>query len=93
MKKNHHKKKYKYLALIPAREGSKRIPNKNIKKFYNLPIIARSIKVANESNLFDEIMVSTESDKIAKISKKFGAKVPFKRSKKIPEITYIFLLF
>ena len=69
MKKNHHKKKYKYLALIPAREGSKRIPNKNIKKFYNLPIIARSIKVANESNLFDEIMVSTESDKLPKISK------------------------
>ena len=82
MKKNHHKKKYKYLALIPARGGSKRIPNKNIKKFNNLPIIARSIKVANESNLFDEVMVSTESDKIAKISKKFGAKVPFKRSKK-----------
>ncbi len=82
MKKNNLKKKYKYLALIPARGGSKRLPNKNIKKFNNLPIIARSIKVAIESNIFDEVMVSTDSNKIANISKKYGAEVPFKRSKK-----------
>jgi N-acylneuraminate cytidylyltransferase len=75
-------KKKSVLAIIPARGGSKRIPYKNIKKFSYLPIIAWSIKAAKNSKLFDEIMVSTEDDKIAKVSKKFGAKIPFKRSKK-----------
>jgi pseudaminic acid cytidylyltransferase len=70
------------LAIIPARGGSKRIPNKNIKKFNGLPIIAWSIKVAKECELFDEVMVSTENKSIAKISKKFGATIPFMRSKK-----------
>ena len=78
-------KKKSILAIIPARGGSKRIPYKNIKKFSHLPIIAWSIKVAKNSKLFDEIMVSTEDDKIAKVSKKFGAKIPFKRSKKIKD--------
>lgn len=69
------------LAIIPARGGSKRIPRKNIKPFLGKPIIAYSIEAALKSNLFDEVMVSTEDDEIAKIAKEFGAKVPFLRSK------------
>jgi len=69
------------LAIIPARGGSKRIPNKNIKDFLGKPIIAYSIKTALSSNLFDEVMVSTDDDEIAKIALDFGASVPFLRSK------------
>ena len=69
------------LAIIPARGGSKRIKNKNIKLFYNKPIIYWSIKAAKESKLFDKIIVSTDSLKIARISKKYGAEVPFIRPK------------
>lgn len=68
------------LAIIPARGGSKRIPRKNIKDFLGKPIIAYSIEAAIESNLFDEVMVSTEDIEIAEIAKNFGAKVPFLRS-------------
>jgi pseudaminic acid cytidylyltransferase len=70
------------IAIIPARGGSKRIPRKNIKDFLGKPIIAYSIQAAIESQLFDEVMVSTEDNEIAEISKKFGASVPFLRSKK-----------
>lgn len=68
------------LAVITARGGSKRIPKKNIKAFCGKPIIAYSIQVALKSNLFDEVMVSTDSEEIAEISKQYGAKVPFMRS-------------
>tara|TARA_R110000868_G_scaffold150063_3_gene372965 strand:+ start:26238 stop:26927 length:690 start_codon:yes stop_codon:yes gene_type:complete len=68
------------LAIIPARGGSKRIPKKNIKSFLGKPIIAYSIQAAIKSNLFDEIMVSTDDVEIAEIAKKYGAKVPFLRS-------------
>lgn len=71
----------KKLAIIPARGGSKRIPRKNIKLFLDKPIIAYSIQVALNSQLFDEVMVSTDDDEISNIAKKFGAKVPFLRSK------------
>ena len=70
------------IAIIPARGGSKRIPKKNIKLFYNKPIISYSIKVALDSKLFDEVMVSTDDLEIANLAKEFGAKVPFIRSKK-----------
>ena len=72
----------KNLAIIPARGGSKRIPRKNIKPFLGKPIIAYSIEAAQKSNLFDEIMVSTDDPKIAEISKKYGALIPFLRSAK-----------
>ncbi len=65
----------KNLCIIPARGGSKRIPNKNIKNFFGKPIIYYSIKSALDSNFFDKVIVSTDSKKIAKISKKFGAEV------------------
>lgn len=68
------------LCIIPARGGSKRIPRKNIKDFFGKPIIAYSIETAIKSNLFDEIMVSTDDVEIERIAIKYGAKVPFKRS-------------
>jgi len=70
------------LAIIPARGGSKRIPRKNIKDFLGKPIIAYSIEAALQSGLFEEVMVSTDDKEIAEISIKYGAKVPFYRSKK-----------
>lgn len=72
------------IAIIPARGGSKRIPRKNIKNFYGKPIIAYSIEAALKSGVFDEVMVSTDDDEIAEISKKYGAAVPFFRS---PELS------
>lgn len=75
-------KKIKKIAIIPARSGSKRIKNKNIKDFCGRPIITYSIKAALNSKIFDEIMVSTDSKKIAAIAEKSGARVPFFRSKK-----------
>lgn len=73
--------KLKNIAIIPARGGSKRIPRKNIKDFLGKPIIAYSIEAALKSKLFDEVMVSTDDEEIADIAKKYGAKVPFFRSK------------
>lgn len=72
----------KKIAIITARGGSKRIPKKNIKDFCGKPIIAYSINAALEADIFDEVMVSTDSIEIAEIAKKYGAQVPFMRSKK-----------
>lgn len=72
----------KNLCIIPARGGSKRIPRKNIKYFLGKPIIAYSIEAAVNSNLFDEVMVSTDDKEIAEIALKFGATIPFLRSEK-----------
>ena len=70
------------IAIIPARGGSKRIPRKNIKLFLGKPIIAYSIEAALKSKLFDEVMVSTDDEEIARVAIKYGANVPFLRSKK-----------
>lgn len=70
------------LAIITARGGSKRIPKKNIKPFAGKPIIHYSIEAAVQSGVFDEVMVSTDSEEIAEISKQAGAKIPFMRSEK-----------
>ena len=72
------------IAIIPARQGSKRIKGKNIKNFLGKPIISYVIKKAVSSKLFDYVIVSTDSLKIKKISEKYGAKVFFKRP---PEIS------
>lgn len=72
----------KNIAIIPARGGSKRIPQKNIKSFLGKPIIAYSIEAALKSNVFDEIMVSTDDNEIAELAKKLGANVPFVRSER-----------
>lgn len=70
------------IAIIPARGGSKRIPKKNIKEFCGKPIIMYSILAAIESEMFDKVMVSTDSEEIAIIAERYGAEVPFYRSSK-----------
>jgi N-acylneuraminate cytidylyltransferase len=70
------------VAIITARGGSKRIPRKNLRPFLGKPIIAYSIAVALESELFDEVMISTDDAEIAEVSQRLGAKVPFMRSAK-----------
>tara|TARA_B110001454_G_scaffold61925_1_gene60340 strand:+ start:1707 stop:2405 length:699 start_codon:yes stop_codon:yes gene_type:complete len=71
----------KNICLIPARGGSKRVKNKNIKKFLGKPLLERVIKTAKKSNLFDKIYVSTDSILIKKLAIKYGAFVPYIRSK------------
>lgn len=67
------------IAIIPARGGSKRIPGKNIKSFLGKPIIAYSIEAALTSGLFDSVVVSTDSEEIAEVARKYGAVTPFVR--------------
>lgn len=76
-------KNIKPICIIPARMGSQRLKNKNILKVKNCPLIGHVIKMALRSKIFSKIVVSTDSRKIAKISKKYGADVPFIRSKKL----------
>lgn len=64
------------IAIIPARGGSKGLPGKNIKKINGLPLIGYSIKAAQESNLISRIIVSTDDEQIAMISRELGAEVP-----------------
>ena len=73
------------IAIIPARGGSKRIPRKNIKEFNGKPIIAYSIEAAISSELFDKIIVSTDDEEIAEVSKLYGAEIPFIRPKDISD--------
>ena len=73
----------KTVALIPARSGSKSIPEKNIKNIAGKPLIAWSIEQAISAKLVDDVYVSTDCEKIAEISKSFGAKTPFLRPKSI----------
>lgn len=68
------------IAIITARGGSKRIPRKNIKDFCGKPIIAYSIEAALNSGVFDEVMVSTDDEEIARIAESYDAKIPFLRS-------------
>jgi pseudaminic acid cytidylyltransferase len=77
-------KKKENVCIIPARGGSKRIPFKNIKKFHGSPIISRCIKKAIKSKVFDKVIVSTDSKRIADISIKNGADVHI-RSKKLSD--------
>jgi len=75
--------KKKFLCLILARGNSTRLKNKNILNFYGKPLIYYTIKAAKDSKIFDKIIVSTDNKKIAKISKEFGAEVPFLRPKNL----------
>jgi len=70
------------VCIITARGGSKRIPGKNIRPFLGKPILAYSIEAARKSGLFDRVMVSTDSGKIAEVARAYGAEVPFLRSEK-----------
>jgi len=68
-----------FLGIIPARGGSKGLPNKNIKELCGKPLIAWSIEAGIKSKYLDEILVSTDSVEIAEISKELGVKAPFLR--------------
>lgn len=71
----------KNIAIIPARGGSKRIKNKNIKLFYGKPIIQRTFEIIKKSKIFDEIYISTESNKIIRVCKSVGLKSFIRRPK------------
>lgn len=71
----------KNIAIIPARSGSKGVKDKNIRNLAGKPLIAYTIEAALKCNVFDEVMVSTDSERYAEIALSFGASVPFLRSK------------
>jgi len=82
------------VALIPARSGSKRVPDKNIRALAGHPLIAYSIAAALQSNIFKAVIVSTDSDRYADIARHYGAGVPFLRPAKIagdtsPDIEWV----
>lgn len=67
------------VALIPARSGSKRVPDKNIRPLAGHPLIAYSISAALQSGVFAAVIVSTDSDRYAEVARYYGAEVPFMR--------------
>ncbi len=69
----------KFVAIIPARGGSKELPGKNIKKINNKPLIEYTIEAALECKLIERVVCSTDDEEISKIAKNAGAEVPFKR--------------
>lgn len=73
----------KILAIIPARSGSKGLKDKNIKELNGKPMIAYTIEAALNSSIFNDVIVSTDSKKYAKIAEKYGAQVPFLRPKEL----------
>ena len=73
----------KRIAIIPARSGSVRIKNKNIKSFFNKPMISYPINALKKSKLFKKIHVSTDGVKIKNIVEKLGVKIDFLRPKKL----------
>ena len=75
------------IAIIPARSGSKGLPDKNIKSLCGLPLMAYSIKAAIESEKFSNVMVSTDSERYAEIAKEYGAEIPFLRSREMSSDT------
>ena len=82
------------VALIPARAGSKRVPDKNIRRLAGHPLIAYSIAAALQSKIFKAVIVSTDSDRYADIARHYGAEVPFLRPAKIagdtsPDIKWV----
>lgn len=67
------------VALIPARSGSKRVPNKNVRPLAGHPVIAYTIAAALQSETFADVIVSTDSTAYAEIARHYGAEVPFLR--------------
>lgn len=67
------------VALIPARSGSKRVPDKNIRPLAGHPAIAYTIAAARQSGIFSAVVVSTDSEQYAEVARKYGAEVPFLR--------------
>jgi len=77
----------KPICLIAARKNSKGVPNKNIKSFLGKPLISYAITSSLKSKIFQSVIVSTEDERIARISKSYGADIPFKRSKSLSNDT------
>lgn len=75
------------IAIIPARSGSKGLPDKNILDLNGHPLMYYTIKAALESGCFDTVMVSTDSEKYADIAKSCGAEVPFLRTEELSSDT------
>jgi N-acylneuraminate cytidylyltransferase len=73
------KKQPTIVALIPARSGSKRVPDKNIRPLAGHPVMAYTIAAALSSGIFEDVIVSTESEQYAEIAIHYGAEVPFLR--------------
>ena len=69
------------LAIIPARGGSKGLPGKNLRELCGKPLLAWSIGQAEKSKYIDDIIVSSDDDRIINVAKRYGARVPFKRPK------------
>lgn len=76
-------KKNSFLAIIPARSGSKRLPNKNIRTLNGKPLISYTIEAALKSKYITETVVSTDSEKIKFIANQYGATTPFLRPKEL----------
>jgi len=72
-------KEHSIVALIPARSGSKRVPDKNIRPLAGHPVIAYTLAAALDSGIFKDVIVSTDSQHYAEIVKHYGAQVPFLR--------------
>ena len=86
--------KKKSIALIPARSGSRRVPNKNIKNLNEHPLLAYSIRAAIESDMFESVICCTDSEEYADIARYYGAEVPFLRPTEIstensPDIEWV----
>ncbi len=82
------------VALIPARSGSKRLPDKNIRPLAGHPVIAYAVAAALGSGVFDAVLVSTDSGKYAGVARHYGAEVPFLRPAEIsgdksPDIEWV----
>lgn len=77
----------KILVVIPARAGSKRIPNKNIRDFCGKPLVAHAVLQAKRLDFVDRVIVDTDSPEIAEIAKSFGAEVPFLRPAELAQDT------
>lgn len=75
----------KSIAVIPARGGSKRVPGKNVKPMFGKPLIAYTIEAAQQSGLFQRIVVTTDSEEIAATARRFGAEVPFLRGQNLAD--------
>jgi CMP-N,N'-diacetyllegionaminic acid synthase len=84
----------KSVAFIPARSGSKRVPNKNIKQLGDHPMLAYTVRAAVDSGVFDAVICATDSPLYAEVAKHYGAEVPFLRAAEIsgdksPDIEWV----
>lgn len=82
------------VAFIPARSGSKRVPNKNIRPIGGHPLLAYTVRAALDSGVFDAVICATDSEAYADVARHYGAEVPFLRSSEIsgdksPDIEWV----